>query len=346
MTRVLVALAPARYNDAMQTSTFPTRRLRDLSVSAVGLGCMGMSSAYGTPDETGSIATIRRGIDLGITFLDTAEVYGPYVNEELVGRAIAGRRDDVVIATKFGFRFNVESGAITGVDGRPESVRRAADASLKRLGIETIDLFYQHRRDPSVPIEETIGAMAELVAAGKVRYLGLSEVGAETIRRAHAVHPITALQSEYSLWERGVEESILPTLRELGIGFVPFSPLGRGFLTGTVSAASLLSESDYRRRDPRFTDEHATRNRAIVDEVSRIATKHGATPAQVALAWVLAQGDSLVPIPGTKRVRYLEENAAAINVHLDADDLAALDRLASQTAGPRYNEAMMKMVER
>ena len=326
------------------------RRLGALDVSALGLGCMGMSFAYGVADEREAIATIHRALELGIDFFDTAEVYGPYRNEELLGRALHGRRDRAVIATKFGFRIDPDASAggraVRGVDGSPENVRRVADASLRRLGIETIDLFYQHRRDPAVPIEETVGAMAELVHAGKVRHLGLSEVGPETLRRAHAVHPIAALQSEYSLWERGIEERILPVLRELGIGLVPYSPLGRGFLTGAVGASSALPETDYRRNDPRFTDANAAENARSVRLIAEIATRYEATPAQVALAWVLAQGADVVPIPGTKRVAYLEENTKALGVLLVDDDLAALDGIAGTTAGPRYGEAMMSMVER
>ena len=306
-----------------------------------------MSQSYGAGDERESIATIVRALELGITFLDTAEVYGPFVNEELVGRALRNRRDRAVVATKFGFKINADSSSpVAGVDGSPSNVKRAADASLARLGIDAIDLFYQHRRDPGVPIEETVGAMKELVEAGKVRYLGLSEVGAQTLRRAHGVHPISALQSEYSLWERGVESEILPTLRELGIGLVPFSPLGRGFLTGAVTSNTDLPEDDYRRRDPRFAAENASKNAAIVAAVRTIATAHAATPAQIALAWVLAKGDDVVPIPGTKRVRYLEENARAAELALSLEEIAGLDALAAQTAGPRYSEAMMAMVER
>jgi aryl-alcohol dehydrogenase-like predicted oxidoreductase len=313
-----------------------------LTVSELGLGCMGMTYAYGAADETEAIATIHRAIDLGITFLDTAEIYGPFTNEELVGRAIAGRRDQVVVATKFGFVFG--EGIPRGLDGSPQNVKRVAEASLGRLKIDTIDLYYQHRRDPNVPIEETVGAMKELVTAGKVRYLGLSEVGPETLRRANAVHPISALQSEYSLFERGVEARVLPALRDLGIGFVPYSPLGRGFLTGAVTLDGLEAD-DFRRTTPRFSAENMKKNEALVDIVKRVAARRKATPAQIALAWVLAQGNDIVPIPGTKRVRYLEDNAGAVGVQLSADDLSELNGLEASVAGARYGEQMMALIE-
>lgn len=324
------------------------RKLGTLDVSALGLGLMPMAgvgvSMYGAADEAESIATIHRAIDLGVTFFDTAEVYGPFANEELLGRAIKGRRDGLVIATKFGFR--IEDGAPRGVDSSPENVARACDASLRRLGIDTIDLFYQHRVDPRVPIEETVGAMAALVQAGKVRHLGLSEAGAATLRRAVAVHPIAALQSEYSLWERTIEDEILPVARELGIGLVPYSPLGRGFLTGQIKTRDDLPEGDYRRGDPRYSEENFAANRAIVAVVERIAGAHGVSAAQVALAWLLAQGDDVVPIPGSKRRVTLEDSMAATDLTLSAQDLADLDRAAPRggTAGPRYGDRMMAMV--
>ena len=324
-----------------------TRALGDLTVSAIGIGCMPMAGVtrgmYGEADESESIATIHAAIDRGVTFFDTAEVYGPHVNEELLGRAIKGRREGLVIATKFGFRIG-ENGP-SGVDSSPENVRRACEGSLRRLGIDTIDLYYQHRVDPSVPIEETVGEMADLVRQGKVRALGLSEAGAGTLRRAAAVHPIAALQSEYSLWERDVEEEILPTARELGIGFVPYSPLGRGFLTGQIASRDDLPEGDYRRNDPRYSEENFGKNLAIVDVVKDIARRHDASAAQVALAWLLAQGDDVVPIPGSKRRATMEDSVRAADVTLDADDLARLDAAAPRggTAGPRYGERMMAM---
>ncbi len=312
-----------------------------LTVSAIGLGCMGMTWAYGAADEAQAVATIHRALDLGINFLDTAEVYGPHTNEQLVGRALRGRRDGVVVATKFGF--NLQS-STRGVDGTPENAKRVANESLLRLGIDVIDLYYLHRRDPAVAIEETVGAMKQLVEAGKVRYIGLSEVGPETLRRANAVHPLSALQSEYSLWERGVESHVLPIVRELGIGFVPFSPLGRGFLTGSVDITN-LSENDFRRTNPRFSPENARANEELVAVVRRVAEQCGATPAQVALAWVLSRGTDIVPIPGTKRVRYVEENVGALAVHLNQEQLEQLDALAARTAGDRYTPEMMKLVD-
>jgi aryl-alcohol dehydrogenase-like predicted oxidoreductase len=313
-----------------------------LTVSALGLGCMGMTFAYGAADEGESIRTVHRAIELGVTFFDTAEIYGPFTNEELLGRAIAGKRRGLVIATKFGFKFD---GPTRSVDGSPANVKRVAEASLKRLNIDVIDLYYQHRRDPKVPIEETVGAMKELVAAGKIRYLGLSEVGPETLRRANAVHPISALQSEFSLWERGIEAAILPTARELGIGLVPYSPLGRGYLTGALKVADLQAD-DWRRTNPRFSVENEAKNLQLVEVVKRVAERRKATPAQIALAWVLAQGSDIAPIPGTKRVRYLEDNVGAVNVHLEPDDLRELDTLKSAVAGERYESSMMAQIDR
>jgi aryl-alcohol dehydrogenase-like predicted oxidoreductase len=306
-----------------------------LVVSRQGLGAMGMSEFYGQGDDDESIATIHRALDLGVTFLDTSNSYGPHTNEELVGRAIAGRRDEVQLATKFGIVRDPADPTRRGVNGRPEYVREQAEGSLKRLGVDHIDLYYQHRVDPNTPIEETVGAMAELVAEGKVRFLGLSEAAPETIRRAHATHSITALQTEYSIWARHPEAEILPTLRELGIGFVAYSPLGRGFLTGKVRSLDELADDDFRRAQPRFAGENLEHNARIVDVITTIAHENGATAAQVALAWVLAQGADIVPIPGTKRRTYLEENVAALDVGLDPDELMRLGE-AGQAAGDRY----------
>ena len=307
-----------------------------LVVSRQGLGCMGMSEFYGRTDERESIATIHRALELGVTLLDTADVYGQGANEELVGRAVKGRRDEVVLASKFGIVRRPDDPTYRGLRGDPEYVRSSVRGSLQRLGVDHIDLYYLHRRDPATPIEDTVGAMAELVGAGTVRYLGLSEVDAEQLRRAHAVHPITAVQSEYSLWERGIEAEVLPTARELGIGLVPYSPLGRGFLTGTVTSAESLGEEDFRKSLPRFQPENADANRVIAETVRQVAAERGVTPAQAALAWVHAQGEDLVPIPGTKRRTYLEQNVAALDVTLTADDLARLDGLAAQVRGERY----------
>jgi aryl-alcohol dehydrogenase-like predicted oxidoreductase len=320
-----------------------------LVVSEIGLGCMGMSGAYGPGerDERESIATIHRALELGVTFFDTAEAYGPYANEELVGRALHGRRDEAIVATKFGFRFD-ENGAINGVNSRPEHVREAVEGSLRRLATDRIDLLYQHRVDPTVPIEETVGAMADLVREGKVRFLGLSEAGEQNIRRAHAVHPISALQSEYSLWERNLEPRIIPLLRELHIGLVPFAPLGRGFLTGNVKRAEEYPEDDFRRNDPRYQGANFDANMKAASIVAEIAARRGATPAQIALAWVLHKGSDFVPIPGTKHVKYLEEDVGAANVQLDADDMAQLDSaLAPENiSGPRYSERQAAMIDR
>ncbi|WP_394554401.1 aldo/keto reductase [Agromyces sp. MMS24-JH15] len=326
-----------------------TRTLgRGLEVSAIGLGAMGMSQSYGPNpgDRDDMIGVLRYAVEQGVTFLDTAEVYGPFVNEELVGEAIAPIRDEVVVATKFGFR--IERGRSVGTDSRPEHIRQVADASLQRLGIERIDLFYQHRVDPDVPIEDVAGAVADLVAAGKVAHFGLSEASAATIRRAHAVHPVTAVQSEYSLWTRDPEGSVLPACAELGIGFVPFSPLGKGFFTGTVAAGATFGDGEIRAAVPRFWPENLATNQALLDHVQALADARGATPAQVALAWLLAKHPFIVPIPGTRRRERIDENAGATAVALSADDVAGLDAIVDRlgVAGDRYNEALMRQVER
>jgi aryl-alcohol dehydrogenase-like predicted oxidoreductase len=326
------------------------RKLRDLEVSAIGLGCMGMSAFYGSTDEAESVATIRRALELGVDFIDTAQLYGPLTNESLVGRAVAGRRDEYVIATKFNRRTD---GAVPGdmsslgpPDGSADHVRSSIEGSLRRLGTDYVDLYYQHRVDPNVPIEETVGAMAGLVTEGKIRHIGLSEAAADTIRRANAVHPITAVQTEYSLWSRDPEDEVLPTCRELGIGFVPYSPLGRGFLAGRFTSADELEDGDFRRTGPRFTGDNLQANLRLADKVKEIAAEKGVTAAQLALAWLLAQGDDIVPIPGTKRRSYLEQNADAVDVRLTADDLALIDAELPETAGERYDEAGMASVNR
>ena len=335
----------------MQTRARETRVLgrQGLTVSAEGLGCMGMSQFYGAFDDAESTATLHRALDLGVTFLDTADVYGPYTNERLVGAAIAGRRDEVQIATKFGNELDADGKRTGGRNGRPEYVRHSVDGSLQRLGVDVIDLYYQHRVDEDTPVEETFGALGELVAAGKIRYVGISEAAADTIRRAHATHPLTAVQTEYSLFTRDVEDNgVLATVRELGIGFVPYSPLGRGFLSGKIRSVDDFAEDDFRRSSPRFQGENFAKNLELLDQVVAIAEAKGVTPSQLALAWVLAQGPDVVPIPGTRRIANLEENVSALDIELSADDLAAIEAVAPVGAavGDRYNATGMSSLSR
>ena len=326
----------------------PKRKLgtQGLEVSAIGLGCMGMSQSYGKPDDAESIATVHRALDLGVTYFDTAEVYGPFTNEKLLGQALKGRREGAVVATKFGF--SIEDGKPTGVNSRPDHIRDVVDASLGRLGLDHIDLLYQHRIDPAVPIEEVVGTVSRLIEAGKVRFIGLSEAGATNIRRAHATHPVSVLQSEYSLWERNLEPEIIPLLRELGIGLTPFSPLGRGFLTGNAKPAEDYAEGDYRRTDPRYQGANFDSNMKAAAKVQAIAERKGSKPGQIALAWLLAKGDDIAPIPGTKRRSFLEENVAAVSIALSAAEVDELDAALppGSVAGPRYTERQMAMVDR
>ncbi len=323
----------------------PLRKLgqQGLEVTALGLGCMGMSWLYGTPDQLESVRTLKRAIALGINFFDTAEVYGPYDNEELLGEVLRGRRDDVIIATKFGFDISMRE--VIGVDSHPRNIKRACEDSLKRLNTDYIDLFYQHRVDPGIPIEEVAGTMGELVEQGKVRYIGLSEASAENIRKAHRTFPLTCVQSEYSLWERSVEERVLPTLRELGIGFVPYSPLGRGLLAGQIKNVDQFEASDYRRNDPRYQGDNFSKNLKIVNEVRHLARRYEASPAQMALAWLLQKGQDIVPIPGTKKVKYLEENVEALELELTVEDREELDAISRLTAGARYEPARMERID-